>query len=390
MFQRTTAIQKILKLNRFVRGIQGGTSAGKTYGILPIIIDKCIKIPRLDCSVVSESIPHLKRGAIKDFKNIMYDTGRWVDSNWNATDFKYTFSNNATMDFFSAADHSKLRGGRRDWAYINEANNISFQAYTEIASRTKEGIFLDWNPTAPFWFHEELLGGPRVDFLTINYTDNESCPAAAKSFILEAKEKAETSAFWRNWYNVYGLGQIGTLQGAIFENWAICKEVPADAELIAYGLDFGFTNDPTALIAVYRYDGELYVDQLIYETRLTNSDIITRLQRMGLARHDVIIADSAEPKSIEDLTRAGYSVEAAQKGGDSIINSIDTLQQFKINVTERSVDVIKELRHYKWLSDRDGKRLNAPIDAYNHAIDALRYVALNRINKGYGNLCLDF
>jgi phage terminase large subunit len=171
------------------------------------------------------------------------------------------------------------------------------------------------------------------------------------------------------------------LQGTVFENWAQCDSVPTDAEFIAYGMDFGFTNDPSTLIAVYRFNGELYLNELIYQTKLTNSDLIARLKELNVTSQQMIVADSAEPKSIEDLRRASFRIEGAKKGADSIRNSIDTLQAFKLNVTKSSINLIKELRNYKWVTDNDGKHTSQPIDSYNHAIDAIRYVTLNRLKK---------
>lgn len=380
MFIRTTAINKIRKLTKFVRAVQGGTSAGKTYAILPILIDIAAKNILQEISVVAESIPHLKRGAMKDFIKIMRETNRWHDERWNATDFKYTFANGSQIEFFSADNDAKLRGARRDWLYMNECNNMTFHAYTELASRTKKGVYLDWNPTNSFWFHEELMNDADVDFLIINYTDNEACPESALNFILKAKDKAEAgNTFWQNWYRVYGLGEIGNLEGVIFNNWKQVDNIPNDAELISYGLDWGFTNDPTALLAVYRYNGELYVNELIYQTRLTNSQIVSRLNEIGVLRYNAIVADSAEPKSIQDLQNAGYYVEGAMKGKDSIKNSIDRLQTYQLNITSNSLNLIKELRNYAWAKTKDGTQINFPIDSYNHAIDALRYVALNKL-----------
>lgn len=384
-FVYTTAIKKIRQLTKFVRGIQGGTSAGKTFSILPILIDIATKVPLSEISVVAESIPHLKRGAMKDFKKIMVETGRWFPERWNATDFKYTFANGSQVEFFSADNDAKLRGARRDWLYMNECNNMTFHAYTELASRTKVGVFLDWNPTNEFWFHTDLLHDKDVDFLTINYTDNEACPESALNFILKAKEKAETSDFWANWYKVYGLGELGSLQGAVFEDWKQCDAVPDYAEFIAYGLDWGFSNDPTALVAAYRYNGAIYLHECFYETKLTNSMIIDKLVKLDVMRSHCIVADSAEPKSIQDLSNAGYYVEAAKKGADSIKNSIDRLQQYELYVTNTSINLIKELRNYKWATDKAGKSLNVPIDAFNHAIDAVRYIALNKLSKFEGS-----
>lgn len=373
MFIRTTAINKILNLTKFVKGVQGGTSAGKTYAILPILIDIAAKRELSEISVVAESIPHLKRGAMKDFKKIMISTGRWVDSRWNASDFKYTFANGSTIEFFSADNDSKLRGARRDYLYMNEANNMTFHAYTELASRTKEGIWLDWNPTNEFWFHTELQHDHDVDFLIINYTDNEACPESALNFILKAKEKAKTSTFWDNWYKVYGLGQLGSLEGVIFSNWQTIDSIPKEATLLGFGLDFGYTNDPTALVGVYRYDGKIIIDEVIYQTGLLNSDIIKRMQH---DRRAVIYADSAEPKSIEEIRRAGFNIKPVSKGADSINFGITVLQEQDMLVTSNSTNLIKELRSYCWDKDKAGKVLNKPVDYLNHAMDALRYFAM--------------
>jgi phage terminase large subunit len=373
MFIRTTAINKILNLTKFVKGVQGGTSAGKTYAILPILIDIAAKRELSEISVVAESIPHLKRGAMKDFKKIMISTGRWVDSRWNASDFKYTFANGSTMEFFSADNDSKLRGARRDYLYMNESNNMTFHAYTELASRTKEGIWLDWNPTNEFWFHTELQHDHDVDFLIINYTDNEACPESALNFILKAKEKAKTSTFWDNWYKVYGLGQLGSLEGVIFSNWQTIDSMPKEATLLGFGLDFGYTNDPTALVGIYRYNGKIIIEEVIYQTGLLNSDIIKRMQH---DRRAVIYADSAEPKSIEEIRRAGFNIKPVSKGADSINFGITVLQELDILVTSNSTNLIKELRSYCWDKDKTGKVLNKPIDYLNHAMDALRYFAM--------------
>lgn len=373
MFIRTTAINKILKLKKFVKGVQGGTSAGKTYAILPILIDIATKNPQAEISVVAESIPHLKRGAMKDFKKIMISTGRFVDSRFNASDFKYTFANGSTIEFFSADNDSKLRGARRDYLYMNEANNMTFHAYTELASRTKKSIWLDWNPTNEFWFHTDLQNDSDVDFLIINYKDNEACPESALKFILKARQKAATSSFWANWYKVYGLGELGALEGVVFNNWKTIDAIPKEAEYLGAGLDFGFTADPTAMVGVYRWNNQIILDELIYQSGLLNSDIIK------LIKHDkrnIIYADSAEPKSIEEIRRAGFNIKPVSKGADSINFGINVLQQQDILVTSQSMNLIKELRTYCWDKDKTGKQLNKPVDYMNHAIDAVRYFAM--------------
>jgi phage terminase large subunit len=169
---------------------------------------------------------------------------------------------------------------------------MTFHSYTELASRTKQGVFLDWNPTNPFWFHDELINDPDVDFIIINYTDNEACPESALNFILKAKEKADNgSAFWANWFRVYGLGEIGSLDGVVFQNWQQCERIPAESEFISYGLDWGFTNDPTALVEVFRYDGKIYINELLYQTKLTNSEIVNHLKQYGVNSSRCIVSD---------------------------------------------------------------------------------------------------
>jgi len=378
MFIRTTVINKILALTKFVKGIQGGTSAGKTFGVLPVLIDICAKTPLIETSIVAESIPHLKRGAMKDFKKIMIETGRWNNSRWNATDFKYTFANGSQIEFFSADNDSKLRGARRDYLYMNEANNMTFHAYTELASRTKLGVYLDWNPVNEFWFHTDLLNDSDVDFLKVNYLDNEACPESALNFILKAKEKSTTSLYWENWYKVYGLGEIGSLEGVIFNNWKTIDIIPQEARLIGYGLDFGYTNDPTSIIEVYQYNGQRLINELCYQKGLSNSQIAkfitTKLP---------CYCDSAEPKSIAELRMLGVNSIAVTKGADSIVFGIQTIQQHEYLVTSKSLNLINELRKYAWDKDkRTGEKLNKPIDNFNHAIDAWRYHEMETFGIG--------
>lgn len=217
MFLKTTAVQKIQKLNKRIRVVQGGTSASKTFGIIALLIDRSIKIPKTETSVVAESIPHLRRGAVRDFKKIMQMTGRWHSEQFNKTLLTYTFANGSTIEFFSADSDAKLRGARRHVCHINECNNISHEAYFQLAVRTSKHIYLDFNPSAEFWAHTELKDDPDAEWLVLTYKDNQAAPKAAVQEILKAKQKADKgNAFWQNWYRVYGLGLVGTLQGAVF------------------------------------------------------------------------------------------------------------------------------------------------------------------------------
>jgi phage terminase large subunit len=380
MFVRTTAINKLLKLDKFVKGVQGGSSAGKTFGIIPIEIDYAIKNPKTETSIVAESIPHLKRGAIRDFKKIMKETNRWNDRNWNASDFKYTFTNESFIEFFSADNSAKLRGARRDRLYINECNNIDFNSYTELAMRTKQSIFLDWNPANEFWFHSEIKNDDNVNFIILTYMDNEAAPQSAVDFILKAKEKAKTSKYWENWHRVYGLGEIGNLQGVIFSNWQTIDKIPEDARLLGCGVDFGYTNDPTAIVAVYEYNGQRIVDEVAYRTGMLNSDIAKALPNFV-----PVYADSAEPKSIDEIKRYGIRIKGVTKGKDSINYGIQIMQSQSYLVTSTSTNLIKELRNYCWDTDAQGRTMNTPT-GIDHGIDSFRYhemMALG-IKSSYG------
>jgi phage terminase large subunit len=359
--------------------IQGGTSAGKTLAILAVLIDIAAK-KKTEISVVSESIPHLRRGAIKDFAKVMQWTGRWVADRWNKTLLTYHFANGSIIEFFSADSEARLRGARRQVVYINEANNIDFESYYQLAIRTSEAIYIDFNPTHEFWAHTEVLPEQDAELVILTYNDNEALPDTIKRDIELNRTKAETSAYWANWWKVYGLGQVGTLQGAIYEDFEVVEGIDVSrAKFVALGLDWGFSNDPTALVAIYRQGDCLLIQELLYSTGLTNQDIADKLRTLGITRAWEIVADSAEPKSIEEIYRLGFNIKPAEKGPDSVRNGIDILKRFKLQVTKDSTNLIKELRSYTWATDKEGKNTGVPIDSFNHACDAMRYVALNKL-----------
>jgi len=364
--------------------IQGGTSAGKTYAILAVLIHIAAKV-KTEISVVSESIPHLRRGAMKDFGKVMQWTNRWRDEGWNKTLLTYTFANGSTIEFFSADQEAKLRGARRQVLYINEANNIEFEAYHQLAIRTSEAIYIDFNPVSEFWAHTEVLAEQDSELIVLTYRDNEALPATIRDDIEAAQVKAATSTYWANWWKVYGLGEVGSLQGVVFDDWKQVDGIDfAGDKLVAIGMDWGYTNDPTAVVAVYKRGSAILLHELIYSSGLTNQDIAGHLRKLGIGRSWPIIADSAEPKSIEEVHRLGFNIHPATKGADSIRNSIDILKRQPLLVTRESTNLIKELRNYTWDTDRTGASLGVPIDRYNHAIDAVRYVALNKLSANAG------
>lgn len=367
-FTYTTAIRKLRKLQKRIKVIPGGTSAGKTFGILPILIDKAIKNDFMEISVVSESVPHLRRGALKDFEKIMHSTNRWRDDGMNKSLLKYTFHNGSFIEFFSVDQPDKLRGARRNILYINECNNVDFEAYNQLAIRTSHEVWLDYNPTHEFWVHTEIIPDRDAETLTLTYKDNEALADSIVKEIEKAREKAKTSQYWANWWNVYGLGKTGSLEGVIFNNWKQIDTIPEGARLIGIGLDFGYSNDPTAIIEVYKYNDKRILNEICYRTGMVNKDIAA-----VLPSNTFVYADSAEPKSIEEIRRFGINIMPVLKGRDSIMFGISTMQDQSYLVTSSSLNLIKELRYYTWQTDKTGKKINKPIDNYNHAIDAVRY-----------------
>jgi phage terminase large subunit len=363
VYIKTKATEKILQLKKRIRGVAGGTGASKTISILLWLIDYAQSTENELISVVSESFPHLKRGVIRDFLNIMETHNYFEDARWNKTDFVYTFGKGSRMEFFSADQPGKVRGPRRDILFINEANNISYETYTQLEIRTKKIIWLDWNPVSEFWWYSEVLGKQDCDFITLTYRDNE----ALDQQIVQAIEARRGN---RNWWLVYGEGQLGEAEGRIYKDWAIIDEIPHEARLERYGLDFGYSNDPTAVVAVYYYNGGYILDQITYQKGLLNKQIADVLINNSAA---LVVADSAEPKSIDEIMGYGISVVGSSKGQGSVLQGIQYVQQQRISVTKRSVDLLKEYRNYLWQTDKDGRIINEPGVIFNHLLDATRY-----------------
>jgi phage terminase large subunit len=352
-------------LKKRIRAVAGGTSASKTISIILWLINlaQSDKEKTLT-SIVSESMPHLKKGAMRDFKNIMSEHHYWKDERWNATDSIYTFETGSQIEFFSADNGDKLRGARRDRLFLNEANNIAKDAFDQLEVRTKEFIFLDWNPTNEFWFYTDIKDKrDDVEFITLTYLDNE----ALSEEIKDAIEKRRGN---KAWWQVYGLGQLGEVEGKIYKDWQIVDEIPHEARLERRGMDFGYSNDPTAIVDIYYYNGGYILDEICYQKGLSNkqiADILINLPKV------LCVADSAEPKSIDEIASYGINIIPAEKGPDSVRQGIQFVQDLRISVTKRSLNIIKEYRNYLWETDKDGKILNVPEDLFNHSMDAIRY-----------------
>lgn len=372
MFVATTATKKILTLTKRLRAVCGGTSASKTVSILLWLIDYSQRHEGKIVSVVSESFPHLKRGAMRDFLNIMETQKYFKPDRWNKSDYIYTFETNSKIEFFSADQPGKVRGPRRDVLFINEANNIPYETYTQLDIRTKDIIWLDWNPVQEFWWYTDVAPHQDHDFITLTYKDNE---ALDKNVI----KAIESRQYNKNWWQVYGLGQLGEAEGKIYKDWLVIDEIPHEARLERYGLDFGYSNHPTAIVAVYHYNGGYILDEIVYQRGLDNSQIADVLNNNPKA---LVIGDSAEPKSIDEISSYGVMIQPSQKGQGSVLQGIQYVQQQRISVTKRSINLLKEYRNYLWQTDKDGRIINEPEVVFNHMMDAVRYALENLKPKG--------
>lgn len=358
---------------------KGGTRSGKTYAVMQLLLVIATTLKR-SISVVSESMPHLKRGALKDFREILEREGRVEGRDYyeNKTDLTFTFPNGSTIEFFSVDNWGKVKGSRRDILFINECNRVSYETYRQLAVRTTETIFLDWNPDNEFWYEEHIASRETTKEIHSTYLDN---PYLDKAQIAEI----ESNRYNEQWWRVYGLGLTGHIEGTIYRPFIQIDELPEARSRMrhVYGLDFGYSNDPTALVDVYIDEAgkKIYVDEIIYETGLLNSDIAQRMAEAGISKATEIFADAAEPKSVDEIGRKVYRYNVKPAYKKDLLSQIQFLQQFEIYVTTSSLNVIKESRQYKWKEDRDGNAVNEPIDAFNHAMDALRYAVFTALRK---------
>jgi phage terminase large subunit len=371
-YGRTTAYHRIAKLNKRVRVIQGGTSAGKTIATLLLLLEYATKHDGKLITIAAANYPHLRRGALRDFKNILNDNNYWSYYRIQENKAETTFTLfNGTVIEFVALNEFTARGARRDVLFVNESNLISFETFQQLEIRTKEFIIIDYNPTSEFWAHTELVAKrDDVDFIISTYKDNE----ALDSNIVKAIELRKDN---KNWWRVYGLGEIGELEGLVYSGWQMVTEIPETAELLGYGLDFGYTNDPTAIVAVYKHDGGYILDEVCYQTGLFNDAIAKIIKEAGLDK-SLGVGDSSEPKSLGELQRDGILIKGAEKrSGDKTKNynqwAISKLQEMTISYTANSRNIQREYLSYMWQTDRTGKSLNIPQDGNDHLLDAAKY-----------------
>lgn len=373
---RTTSLNKIEAAvcePTFYKVIQGGMSAGKTFAILTLLVGYCESYPDSLVTVLGLSYPHLKTGAIRDFQKVLKETNRWDDTKWSGTDHIYRFSNGSTLEFVSV-DKMSARGPRRDVLFVNEANGISYEVFDQLASRTRDFAIIDYNPSAKFWAHEELLERQKdqTTFLILTYTDNEALSARERANIESRRPKKGEEP--SNWWTVYGLGQIGTLEGNIYSGWEEmdAEKIKKAGRLIRYGLDFGFSNDESALVSIWELeDGRLGIVEEIYQKGLLGSQYAPLFESIDLDPTTVIVADAARPEIIAEIAQAGYRIVGADKNPGSVLRGIDRVKERQIVYAGKNLK--QEYLSYAWRKKRSGEVLDEPQDGNDHLMDALRY-----------------
>ena len=354
---------------------KGGTRSGKTWALLQCCYYIATHQRNKLISVVGETMPFLKRGAIRDFQSLLGDTFNY--DLWNASDKIYRFPNTGSaIEFFSADDDSKVHGSARDYCFMNECYFIPWEVYRQLAVRTRKAMLLDYNPRSRFWVDEKLLDRGDVTLIHSTYKDN---PHLTERQVKEIESNKSDA----NWWRVYGMGETGSVEGLIYTNWEIVQAMPQPFKKEFYCVDFGFTNDPTCILRCRLSGGEIWVQELAYQRGMLNQDIVNRLKGAGVAKGALIVCDSAEQKSIAEINNlGGFRAVPVAKGRGSVQAGINMVQAYKINVLQDALGTIDELRNYSWKRDINGDYINEPVDKYNHALDALRYGVTTFLQAG--------
>lgn len=376
----TSKIEKTLYEPTFYKVIQGGMSSSKTFSILILLIGYAESYPNSLITVAGMTYNHLATGAMRDFKNIMKGTDRWDDTNFNKSAKIYSFINGSQIEFLSL-DNMTSRGPRRDVLFVNEANGINYETFDQLAGRTRDFVILDYNPSSKFWAHEELIEKQknRTSFLILTYQDNEALAKQEKENIESRKPKDGEEP--SNWWIVYGLGQIGSLEGNVYSGWEEVSENYFDenAKLIRYGLDFGFSNDETALVAIYDLgDNKIGIKELLFKKGLLGSQYADTFRNLGIDPTVLVVADSARPEIIAEIKNQGFRIVGADKNAGSVKRGIDRVSQKQIFYSGKNLK--QEYLSYAWRKKRSGEILDEPNDGNDHLLDALRY-AIDDLSK---------
>ena len=376
--QGTIVLQKNLNATTRIVVNQGGTRSSKTYSLAQLIILKALQEQGKVYTICRKTLPALKGTAYKDFFNILEEHNLYNPDKHNKSELTYKLNNNE-IEFISVDMPQKIRGRKRHILWLNEANEFRFEDWVQLSLRTTENIYLDFNPSDPYsWIYDKVMNREDCTFIKSTYLDNPFLPDETIKEIERLKDLDS------NYWKIYGLGDMAQPTETIFRQFEIANNVPDEASLVAIGMDFGYSNDPTAIAEVFKLNDDLYINELVYSKGLTNQDIAQRLRELNITRQTEIIADSAEPKSIEELHRQNFNVKGAKKGADSINMGIDVLRRFKLHITKNSTNTLNEFKYYKWLTDKNGHIVNKPAtNQQDHIIDAVRYVALNKLTTNH-------
>jgi phage terminase large subunit len=368
----TNVFHKAYNSNTRITCLQGGTRSSKTYSLCQLFIVKALRETGKVFTICRKTLPALKGTAYRDIINLLKELDLYREENHNKSELSYILGNNNLLEFISIDQSQKIRGRKRNYLWLNEANEFNYEDYQQLILRTTDKVYLDYNPSDPYsWIYDKVITRDDCTFIKSTYKAN---PFLDKDTIAEIERLKDIDPdYWR----VYGLGEIGSIQTMIFRNFQLVDEV--QGRLVGYGLDFGFTNSPTALVAIYISDDNLYIKEMLYEKRLTNTDLANKLKEFRIDRQSEIIGDSAEPKSIEEIYRQGFNIKPAKKGA-GIHLGIDIMRRYKLHITKDSLNAIKEFRGYKWATDKNGDVLNVPVKVNDHLIDATRYLCLNKLS----------
>ena len=356
--------------------LQGSARSSKTYNVLIWLIVYCLNHPNTRLSIVRATLPAIKGSVLVDFKEILKRMGIYNERSLNKSELIYTFANGSWAEFFSTDSEQKLRGRKRDILFVNEANELGFIEWQQLKMRTTRLSIIDYNPSFSdeHWICETVNQDPRTFHSVTTYLDNPFLEQTVIDEIESLREKNQS--LWQ----VYGLGQQAVIEGLVFKHFGICETIPPHVRHRFIGMDFGFTNDPTAICEVALDGDALYIDEIAYRTQMLSSDIITTLR--DAAPKMRIISESADPRLIQEIYRAGIDIHPVKKFPGSIEAGLSKMQEYRIIITKRSTNVAKELRNYTYRQDKDGRWLNVAIDCYNHAIDAVRYVVMEQFMAG--------
>ena len=354
--------------------LQGGTRSSKSYSALQWILVRALTEPNIVISIVRKSFPSMRVSIMRDWQSILKELNIWDDNSWSATEHIYSFDNGTMVEFMSIDSSEKRKGSARDYLFVDECNELSREDWFQLFIRTRKKSIIAYNPSfgTNHYIFNEIQTHPEADLFISTFKDN---PFLEKQLVEEIERLKEINP---EYYKIYGLGLPGNNVGTIF-SINIVDEIPEEAEFVAFGMDYGFTVDPTTLVAIAKLDRDIYIDELLYKKGMVTQDIIAELKSLNIERNE-IWGDSAEPRLIEEIYRSGFNIKPVKKGKDSVRLGIDLMQQYRLNVTKRSLNTIKEFGEYIWMVDKNGNFENMPVDYSNHSIDAIRYVVQERLN----------